>query len=46
LVKNRKKNFGDGESTIIVEEEELEGLAGGRLLDLAHSISEDDQNPG
>jgi hypothetical protein len=40
MVKNRKKNIDD---TIIVEEEEIEGLAGGKLLDLAQSITEDDQ---
>lgn len=46
MVKNRKKIFDDGVTTIIVEEEEIETLAAGRLLDLAHSISDDDQNPG
>jgi len=47
MVKNRKKNIDDGESTIIAEEEELEGLAAGKILDLAKSISnEDDQNAG
>jgi hypothetical protein len=40
MVKNRKKNIDD---TIIVEEEELEGLANGKLMDLAQSITEDDQ---
>jgi hypothetical protein len=46
MVKNRKKNFDNSVTTIIVEEEEIETLPTGRLLDLAHSISDDDQNPG
>jgi hypothetical protein len=46
MVKNRKKNFDDSVTTIIVEEEEIETLPARRLLDLAHSISDDDQNPG
>jgi hypothetical protein len=43
MVKNRKNHIDDGDNTIIAEEEELNGLAAGRLIsDLARSIISDD----